>query len=147
MAEDKWEIIDVISSEYESAYNGACNVSFLLKNGTLQESGGNKLQDSVTSIDPDYINLSKEESFSHEDNENSQVVYNADKESLRDVRLCKKIDSCLANESGNIEAACSSEGISSTLDHKHLDGFTVTFSTGSYQTHKSYWGIGVHKAC
>ena len=111
---------------------------FLLNNGTLQESGGNKLQDSVTSIDPDYITLSEEESFIHEDNENIQVVYNVEKEYLRDVRLCKKIDSCLANESGNIEAACSSEGISSTLYHKHLDGFTVAFSAGSYYTYKRY---------
>ena len=35
LAEDKWEIIDVISSEDESIDNGACNVAFLLKNGTL----------------------------------------------------------------------------------------------------------------
>ena len=138
LVEDKWEIIDVISIEDESVDNGACNVALLLKNGTLQESGGNKIQYSVTSIDLDYITLSEEESFSHEDNDNSQVVYNADKESLRDVRLCKKIDSCLANESGNIEEACSNEGISSILDHKHLDRFTVTFSAGSYQTHKIY---------
>ena len=48
LEKDKWEIIDVISSEDESADNGACNVAFLLKNGTLQESGGNKFWDSVT---------------------------------------------------------------------------------------------------
>ena len=63
LEEDKWEIIDVISSEDESADNGACNVALLLNNGTLQESGGNKLQDSVTSIDPDYITLPEEESL------------------------------------------------------------------------------------
>lgn len=142
LEEDKWEIIDVISSEDESADNGACNVALPLKNGTLQESGG-KLQDSVTSIDPDYITLSEEESFSHEDNENSQVVDNADKESLRDVRLCKKIDSCLANESGNIEAACSSEGISSTLDRKHLDRSHVEALIQLANSKPRQWDAGI----
>lgn len=143
LADDKRDIIDVMSSEDESADNGACNVALPLKNGTLQESGGNKLQDSVTSRGPDYITLSEEESFSHEDNDNSQVVDNADKESLRDVRLCKKIVSFPANESGNIEVACSSEGISSTLDRKHLYRSHVEALIQQANSKPRQWDAGI----
>ena len=67
------------------------------------------------------IILSEEESYSHEDKESSQVVANADKGTLRYVRLQTKIGTCPKNKSGNVEVACSSEGILSTLDFKHVD--------------------------
>ena len=121
MEEDKCIIVEFISSEDESADNDACNVVFSFKNVTIQESGGNKLRDCVTSRGPNYINLSEEESFSHKDNEKSQLVDNTDKESLRDVRKHKNIDLCPVNASGNVEATCTSEGISSTIDCKHFD--------------------------
>lgn len=142
LAEDKCKIVEV-SSEDESADNGACNVALPFKNATLQENGGNKLRDCVNSRGPDYITISEEESFSHEDNENSQVVDNADKGSLRDVRIHKKIDSCPANESGNVEASCSSEGISSTLDRKHIDRSHVEALIQVANSKPRLWDSGI----
>lgn len=145
LEEGKCNIVDLISSEDESADNDACNVVLPFKNVTLQESGGNKLQDCVTSRGPNYITLSEEESFSHKDNEKSQVVDidNADKGSLRDVRKHKKIDLCPVNASGNVEAACSSEGISSTLDCKHFDRSRVEALIELANSKPRLWDSGI----